>query len=187
MRKQFTAAATSARAIQAAMGVVALLAAQAHAQSVPEGGVVGYVPLSVSPVTVPTLGEWALVGMALALAVVAYIGLRRRTHGAALMALLGMALALGAMPTERQWMGMARASNGLITLEMANTAQTVDGLQGMYEFHKGNAVPYKITSVDVQGTQGWVVDHVDLGGTPECVADLVVPPGSSCFASFELP
>ena len=35
--------------------------ASVHAQSVPDGGIVAYEPVSLAPVTVPTLGEWALV------------------------------------------------------------------------------------------------------------------------------
>ena len=161
--------------------------ASAHAQSVPDGGIVAYEPVSLAPVTVPTLGEWALVTMALAVAVVAYVALRRRTRGAAVMALLGMALALGSLPRAPAWLGQAQALPGTPSLvEMTSTAQTLNGLSGAYEFRNVNAVPYKITVVDVSGPL-WSVFSADPGGSPECAANLVVPPGGSCFVRFVQP
>ncbi|MFV0680366.1 midcut-by-XrtH protein [Ottowia sp.] len=168
------------------------LQASAQAQGVPEGGVVGYVPLAgVAGITaVPALGEWVLLALAMAVAGVACVVLRRSMGRTAWAALLAAALALSAAPAEWHWVGRAQAQPVVMVLEMAATAQTVEGLSGpegfggAYQFHNGNAVPYKITQVGVQGTQTWDVFHSEPGGTPECVVDLVVPPGGSCFVRF---
>lgn len=163
--------------------VVGLLVAQgAAAQSM---GSVAYAPLAAS--NVPTLSEWALIGLAGLLAVVAYHAVRAKgghvlkVWAAGLLACASLSAALWSNPS------VAGAAPIEITLDqpgggVASIPHSTDLFSGdlfhIYTAQNLTDRAQRVTGVSV--ITGLVV-LPPTGFVPECTAGLVLQPGDVCY------
>ena len=161
-------------------GALATLAGTVGAQENPPGQI-DYGPAAVS--AVPTLGEWALVALLLALMALAYRQLRGRVNGRVLSSLLVVGatavLALSGSPLMR----VAQAILMDVSLNQAGGG-TVDVRAGVSKLTNTSGVTQTIRAMRVllPGYQ-WL----EYPGYPQCVVGLVLAPGASCHVVLEYP
>lgn len=175
----------SRRARWSATAMVGLMVAQgAAAQSM---GSVGYAPLAAS--NVPTASEWALIGMAGLLAVVAYYALR--SQGGRTLKVLAAGLLACASLSAALWNRPAVAGMAPVEIVMdqptgglASIPHSVDLFVGdrfhVYTAQNLTDRPQRITSVSVN-TGLMLIEPT--GFTPECTVGLVLQPNEMCYVS----
>ena len=150
------------------------------------GGTIDYGPLPTAA-SVPTLGEWSLVLMALLVMVVAYRAVRGRVNGRLLThLLLGGGLAAGGLASGN-WVQsvqamvqtdfpMTVASGGTVTVTTYNELVTVTNT---------SAVPLKITRMQTSTESMTWVDPD--GETPRCEVGTIVQAGAKCYVKLYWP
>lgn len=150
------------------------------------GGTIDYEPLAAAT-SVPTLGEWGLVLMALLVGVVAYRALRGRVNGRLLVhLLLGGGLVTGGLaggdlvrsaravsegPSE---VNMTQAGGGSVLVIDYDTVVKVNNVAG---------VPLRIKAMTPNA------EYLHWGdpspSSPQCTVGLVVPAGGACYVLVE--
>jgi len=148
-------------------------------------GIIDYGPLSAAS-SVPTLGEWSLLLLALLVAVVAYRALRGRVNGRLLThLLLGGGLLAGGL-IGGHWVQSVQAK-GVATLSMDQAGG------GTVEVTDTNvAVPVMNTSGVAQKITGMRLTSESLSWgnpdeTPRCDIGVVVQAGATCYVMLEMP
>lgn len=181
MKRQFLRTGLTAVGALAAWG----LAPSAWA-GIPVFGTIAYGPLSAAT-SVPTLGEWSLLLLALLVMVVAYRALRGRVNGRLLTPLLlggglaAMGLASGhwvqsaqAVPPE---VDLTVTSGGSVSVSVVNVPVKVINT---------TAVSQQIKTLSTQFPgASWVAP---TSGSPQCVAGTtVLTVGASCYVQLDIP
>lgn len=162
------------RQMRSAMLIAALAIVQTAAMAQSSPVTVAYGP---DVASVPTLSEWGMIVMAVVLAVVAVIAMRR---GAGSKAVLSIALAamvsFGAL-SEFKWLGVAWA-NGYDTFNMTSATGgqlSVVTARGFAYVNNNTPTPQRIISITPQYLPALPVDD-----KPGCVPGLLVAPGTAC-------
>lgn len=173
----------SRAAQRGAIALVGLLVAQgAAAQSM---GSVSYAPLAAA--NVPTVSEWALIGMAALLAVVAYHALRSQ-GGRALKVWAAGLLACATLSTAL-WNRPAVASPAPVEIVLdqmtggaASIPHSVDlffpPFTHVYTVQNQTAQAQRVTGVS---TRPDLLLETPTGFTPECTVGLVLQPNDRCY------
>ena len=166
-----------------AIAMVGFLVAQcAAAQSL---GSVAYAPLAAS--NVPTVSEWALIGMAALLAVVAYHALRSQ-GGRALKVWAAGLLACASLSTAL-WNRPAVAAPAPVEIALDQAAGGVADIPHnadlffppfthVYTVQNQTAVAQRVTGVS---TRPDLLLETPTGFTPECTVGLVLQPDDMCY------
>lgn len=166
-----------------ATALVGLVVAQgAAAQSM---GSVAYAPLAAS--NVPTVSEWALIGMAALLAVVAYHAMRSqggralKVWAAGLLACASLSTALwnrpavaGPAPVE---IVLDQATGGVASIPH-NAQLFFPPFTHVYTVQNQTAVAQRVTGVS---TRPDLFLETPTGFTPECTVGLVLQPNDMCY------
>ncbi len=168
----------AARSLPAAM--VLLLGSSAWAGTAP-GGSVDYGPLP-GATSVPTLGEWTLVLLALLLAVVAYRALRGRVNGRLLSNLI---LAGGAATVVGH--GAIQEAEALVLNEVNMSAPGGGTVSGTYVMQLTNTsgVPLQIKAI--RPNEGVSIVAPPEENLPECTVNAVIAPSAKCSVYFNYP
>ena len=178
---------TSFKAIGLVAAGLALAAVQIVALAQSSGGIeIGYAPGSAVPI--PTLSQWAMLGLTLLVAVAAVYTLRHKVGGKPLASIiLGLALALGGVQGNNL-VGQAKAivltpDCPVVGTEclMINAAGGTVNVFALYSDVKvTNVSGVAQTIISITAIMPW-----DVIGTPEatpqCVVGLTLPPGASCY------
>ncbi len=154
----------------------------------PRGIVVAYSPTA--GIAVPTLSEWAMLGLALLMAAVAVYMLRNKAGGKPLASvILVSALALGGLNGSKL---MADASAaGLLSPDCSDfthcsmtraaggTVTTGEYVCGEVSVANNTGVSQTVTGISATGASV-TIDTTFVSTLPHCAASLVVPVGSAC-------
>ncbi len=151
---------------------------------IPVAGAIVYGPLSAA--TVPTLGEWSLLLLALLVMAVAYRALRDRVDSRLLThLLLGGGLAAGGLASGH-WVQSVQAVVPGVTMPSASGGRVnVSVIGAPVMVTNGTAVSQQIKSLTTN-TPGasWVAPD---SGSPQCLVGTVVAAGASCYVQLAGP
>ena len=146
-------------------------------------GTIDYGPLPMAT-SVPTLGEWALVLMALLVMVVAYRALRGRVNGRLLThLLLGGGLAAGGLASGH-WVQSAQAvvdPEVLLTVASGGSVNVIQvNVPVKVTNNAGVALQIKALHANYEGVS-WVEPNE---GAPQCQVGTVLQAGGSCYVQL---
>jgi hypothetical protein len=154
----------------------------------PRGIVVAYSPTGGST-SVPTLSEWAMLGLALLMAAVAVYMLRNKSASKPLASvILVSALALGGLNGSKLMSDASAA--GLLSPDCTDythcsmthagggTVTTGEYVCGVVTITNATGVSQTVTGLSIVGVA--TIDTAFGGVLPHCAASLVVPSGSAC-------
>lgn len=171
------------------VGTLSALPVAAVAQAT-QGILITYTPnAAVTATSVPTLSEWGMLGLSLLLAAVALYAIRNKTGGKPLAAIiLAIGLATGGYNNQKV---MSIANAALVNPDCpaalqcymqaaGGTINAVDpGLVSDIAITNNSGVAQTVTSVTPVDSR-WDQIRTPVN-TPQCVAALVVPSGTSCY------
>lgn len=177
---------------------LAMLAVSGMASSAWAGAGAGYIeyaPLgdgAVGVASVPTLGEWSLIVMALLMAAVAYRVLRKRVNGR----LLSNLLVVGTLAGLAGYTGHlnnryseAHALSAELRIDLDNPAgdQAAIGLPNeVYLVTNTSEVTQRITAIEAVDEDVSVGDVASQGSyDPSCVVGLELNGGDTCYVFLE--
>lgn len=149
------------------------------------GGTIDYEPLAAAT-SVPTLGEWGLVLMALLVAVVAYRALRGRVNGRLLVhLLLGGGLVTGGLAGGDLVKSARAVSAGPFEVKMTQASGgsvVVTDYGSVVKVSNDARVPLRIKARTIDEGFNW---GNPSPSSPECKAGVVVPVGGACYVVVE--
>lgn len=164
------------------LGGFAMMCAMSVAQAgffVPPSGAIDYGPLATS---VPTLGVWALLLVALLVAVLAYRVLRERVNGRLLsnVVLVGSAAAAGV--AGHDLMQRAEAGGEINSVNLSSVSGgSVNGTD-LTQAINTSGIPQQIKAIRPAKSV-----QVISAPTPQCQVGAVVQPGAQCNVQFVYP
>ena len=168
-------------------GVALLGTAMAQVASAQSMGGVGYSPLAAQ--NVPTLSEWALMGMVMLLGMVAYLAMRIQRRGASKLLGLG-AMALVAL-SSAAWNRPAAAvvvPDALMSIAAGGTADlphrsALFSFPWTYVYQVQNQTGQAQRVTAVTSISGVSVES-PAGSNPECTVGLVLQPNDVCYVKL---